>query len=138
VKAERLPGWKLRRLNAQQRRAYDLLRYGLPGAADRARAKDVLGWKPTREERLALALELLADGTPRKLVADKMGVGVEYLDRLLRQANADKASQNTGRCRDFSRPSDASKGSGHPGRRPPLEGFASVADLDAWLEAGQP
>jgi hypothetical protein len=136
VKAERLPAWALRRLNAEQRRAYDLLRYGDATPADRARAKDVLGWRPTGEERLALARELLADGLPRRQAAEAMGVGVRYLDRLLRTAGTRRDAPKTPPVsRGFVGLSDTAKGIAlQRGARPPLEGFASVAELDAWLE----
>jgi hypothetical protein len=141
VKAERLPGWALRRLNAEQRQAYDRLRWENPGLADRARAKLVLGWKRTREETVALAAELLAEGLLPAAVADRLGV----TDRHMRRIAADLR-------REGSEPPENRVANPHPqrpradttcepnpvvppaGARPPIGGFATVADLDAWLE----
>jgi hypothetical protein len=75
--------WRFRCLNDDQRAALDLLRWYSPGPAERARAKNVLGWRRTREETIALAQELLAEGRILLAAANELGVGARYLRRLL-------------------------------------------------------
>jgi hypothetical protein len=82
-KVERLPMWRFRRFNEEQRRAYDRLRWHQPGAVERARLKKVLGWRRTQEETTALAQELLEDGLVLAAVADELGVSDRYLRRVL-------------------------------------------------------
>jgi hypothetical protein len=84
-KAERLPRWRFRRFNEEQRRAYDRLRWYHPGPAERARLKTVLGWRRTREETVALAEELLDRGRVLPAIAAELGVSDRYLRRLLRE-----------------------------------------------------
>lgn len=100
-KAERLPRWAFRRLSDKQKEAHNRLLWYSPGLAERARLKQVLGWRRTQDETIALAQELLAGGRGRLEVAGIIGVGVRYLDRLLQgcptsRNSAEKASM----CRD--------------------------------------
>jgi hypothetical protein len=87
TRADRFPMWRFRRLNDEQRVALDLLRWYSPGPADRARAKNMLGWRRTREETIALAQELLAEGRILLAVANELGVGTRYLGRLLAEVS---------------------------------------------------
>ena len=73
-------------MSAAQREAYYDLRWRPCGPAERARLKKTLGWKRTREETIALALELLEEGRNVLAIADLLGVGDRYLTRLLDQA----------------------------------------------------
>jgi hypothetical protein len=93
-KVARLPMWRFRLLDAEQRKAYDQLRWHRPGPAERARLKGVLGWRRTREETLALAHELLDDGRMIATVSDDLGVSRRYLRRLL--AEESRTSENGG------------------------------------------
>lgn len=83
TKVDRLPRWRLARMNREQREAYDRLRWHRPGPAESARLKVVLGWRRTREETLALADELLGKGLLERVVADRLKVSHRYLHRLL-------------------------------------------------------
>jgi hypothetical protein len=47
-------------------------------AASRAEAKTLLGWKRTREETIALAVELRARGRLISAIADHVRVGDRY------------------------------------------------------------
>ncbi len=82
-KAERLPRWRFRRLTPEQREAYNRLRWYSPGPAERARLKEVLGWRRTRVETVALAHELLEHGLIERAVAVHLDVSDRYLRRLL-------------------------------------------------------
>jgi hypothetical protein len=90
VKAERFPRWRLARMNAVQLDAYNRLRWYSPGPAERARLKLVLGWKRSREETIALALELRGEGRCDLAIADELGVSDRYLGRLLEQVRDDE------------------------------------------------
>ncbi len=52
-KAQRFPKWAFRRLNSQQREAFDRLRWGRPGPADRARLRAYPGWAAAASARRA-------------------------------------------------------------------------------------
>jgi hypothetical protein len=140
VKAERLPTWAFRRLNTQQREAYNLLRYYSPGPAERARLKQVLGWRRTREETIALARELLADGLMIGVVADRCGIGRRYLARLLEQAeNGSPTPENTpdkplNQAAVLAVTRETGIDSRPARQRPPAQGFATFSELDRWLE----
>jgi hypothetical protein len=82
-KAERLPRWAFRLLNEEQKEAHNRLLWYGPGPAERARLKQVLGWRRTRVETAALADELLEQGLAGRVVADRLGVSDRYLHRLL-------------------------------------------------------
>ena len=86
MKADRVPRWQERRMSAAQREAYNELRWHPCGPAKRARLKNTLGWKRTREETVALALELRGEGRGNLAIADELGVSDRYLVRLLDQA----------------------------------------------------
>ena len=79
---DRLSARADRRLRPEQRQAVDLLRYGGPGPADRGEAKTTLGWRRTREETRAFARALLDAGMVRSAVADRLGVDLDYLNRV--------------------------------------------------------
>jgi hypothetical protein len=85
VKVDRIPRWQFRRMSAAQREAYNDLRWRPCGPAERARLKKTLGWKRTREETIALALELFDEGRIVLATADVLGVSDRYLARLLAQ-----------------------------------------------------
>jgi hypothetical protein len=85
VKADRVARRQLRRMTQAQRDAYERLRWHPCGPAERARLKRTLGWKRSREETIALALELRAEGRSDLAIADDLGVGDRYLTRLLDQ-----------------------------------------------------
>lgn len=86
-KAERLPRWAFRRLSSEQKEAHNQLLWYGPGPADRARLKQVLGWRRTRTETISLATELLEQGLMESVVAGKLGVSHRYLHRLLEAEN---------------------------------------------------
>jgi hypothetical protein len=66
--------------------ALNRLRWYSPGPAERARLKQTLGWGRGREETIALARELLAQGgLSRADVAKELNVDARYLDRLLKR-----------------------------------------------------
>jgi hypothetical protein len=67
-----------------------LTRSGRAGAAE----EEVLGWKRTREETIALAEELLAEGRMVSVVAEDLGVGERYLQRLLESPTPRKRPRN--------------------------------------------
>jgi hypothetical protein len=85
VKVDRVPRWQLRRMSAAQREAYNDLRWLPCGPAERARLKKTLGWKRTREETIALALEIRGEGRGNLAIADELGVSDRYVVRLLDQ-----------------------------------------------------
>ncbi len=85
VKVDRLTASTFRRLTDEQKVAYDRLRWHSPGPGERARLKIVLRWRRTREETVALACELLAEGLMLQVVADRVGVDHRYLKRVLSQ-----------------------------------------------------
>jgi hypothetical protein len=93
-KAERLPISRLRHLKPEQREAVDRLAWYSPGPAQRARLKKTLGWKRTKEETLAWARELLAEGRMVAPIARELGVEARYLKRLLQES---ETPQNGGR-----------------------------------------
>ena len=79
------------RLSPEQKKAVDLLEFGdprlefsNPSAAERGRAKTVLGWKRTREETLAYAVELLEAGMVQAAIAIRLDVSDRYLRELLK------------------------------------------------------
>jgi hypothetical protein len=82
TKADRLPGWRFRRLNDAQKEAYNQLAWYNPGPAERARLKKVLGWRRTRTETICLAAELFERGLVERAVANELGVSVGYLRKL--------------------------------------------------------
>jgi hypothetical protein len=94
-KAERLPRWAFRRLNDEQKEAHNQLLWYRPGPAKRARLKQVLGWRRTRDETRALAVELLEQGLIEKAVDLRLEVSDRYLHRLL--AVQEPARENRGR-----------------------------------------
>jgi hypothetical protein len=75
-------------MRPEQREALDRLRWHSPGPAERARLKRVLRIRRTREETIALALELLAAGRVPGSIADELGVTARYLSRLLHPPQA--------------------------------------------------
>jgi hypothetical protein len=85
VKVDRIPRWQLRRMSAAQREAYNDLRWSPCASAERARLKKTLDWKRTREETIALALELQGEGRGNLAIADELEVSDRYLVRLLDQ-----------------------------------------------------
>jgi transposase-like protein len=138
----RVPMRRYRRLDPEQRDALDRLEFHRPGPAERARLKILLGWKRIpREERAALARELLADGMVTAAVADLLSVTDRHLRRLLAET-AEKGSDplpETAEIAEAMRPlADITSGPKVipcPGRpRPPMDGFATFQDLDRWLE----
>jgi len=138
VKADRLPRWAFARLNAEQKEAYNALRWYAPGPAERARLKLILRWKRTRDESLALALEMLAAGRSRKAVADELGVTDRHLRRLLAETGSETPEKRPANPVPMRPSADTTCeiGIGHQPRptRGPMGGFASFADLDQWLE----
>lgn len=135
-KAERLPLRAQRRLTAEQREAYDRLRWYRPGPADRARLKMVLGWKRTRDETIALALDLLGQGLLEQVVADRIGVSDRYLRRMLVEESLPPdftALDPSGHAAEVAPTCEPD--TGVPPRRPgrsPVR-FASFRELDEWL-----
>ena len=85
--SERLTRRQLARLSNRQRAAYDLLSYGARGPAERARLKIELGLRRSRVETVALACELLEAGRTRLEAATMIGIGADYLDRILEGAS---------------------------------------------------
>jgi len=130
--------WRqLKRLTPDQRDTYEHLIYWSPGPAERARLKVRLGWRRTREETLALVKELLARGLTRLQVAGELGVDVDYVDRLLKPSPTHEIEpKNPPTSRGVSGPSDGRKVIRRTAR--PIDGFASFAELDAWLERTSP
>jgi hypothetical protein len=115
TRADRFPMWRFRRLNDEQRVALDLLRWYSPSAADRARAKNALGWRRTKEETIALAQELLAEGRILLAVANELGVGARYLRRLLAGvSDLEKPPRNRPTHKGKVALTRDSKGLGHP------------------------
>jgi hypothetical protein len=138
VKADRLPRWAFRRLTAEQKDAYNELRWHGPGPARRARLKLVLGWKRTHEEAVALARELAGEGRSRKAIADHLGVTDRHLRRLLADPpdagvrTREKQPANAVAKRYRADTTCETRVDDRP--RPPAAGFANGADLDRWLE----
>ena len=136
MKADRLPRWAQRRLNAEQRAAYDRLRWHQPASAERARLKTILGWKRTREETEALATELLEQGLLERVVADRLGVSDRYLRRLVAgsQATPRIAAPDPSTHAAEVAPTCETDPALPPTRpkRSPLR-FGSFRDLDEWL-----
>lgn len=141
MKAERLPKRAVRRLSDEQRRAYDRLRWAELGPADRARCKLVLGWRRTREETVALAAELLAEGLVGAAVASKLNVSPRYL----RQVLADTSETSVLSTLDPSVQAVEMRLTGESGRLafgavprhhsvPQPRAFACFAELDAYLD----
>jgi hypothetical protein len=71
------------RLSPEQKQALDRLEWLAPGPAGRGEAKTVLGWRRTRDETVAYALELLDEGLVLAAVASRLRIGERYLRRLL-------------------------------------------------------
>ena len=80
---DRVPAWKVRRMTAAQRQAFDRLRWHDPPPAERARLKRTLGMRRTREETLALLRELLDKRMVRAAILDELGCTDRHLRRLL-------------------------------------------------------
>ena len=141
VKVDRLTASAFRRLTDEQKVAYDRLRWHSPGPAERARLKIVLRWRRTREETVALARELLAEGLMLQVVADRVGVDHRYLKRVLSEVGeAEKAPR-----KPFVHAADLALTCETDVAIPPTKvatsersscprRFASLRDLDAWLE----
>jgi hypothetical protein len=124
---------KLRRLSRDQRDAYDLLVYGNPGPAERARLKIRLGWRRTRAETIALVDELLAAGRTRLQIAGELGVDAGYVDRLLKPSPTPEIDpKKDSISRGVSGPSEPPKVIGRPSA--PIDGFHTFAELDEWLD----
>lgn len=145
-KVERVPAWRLRRLNVEQRAAVDRLRWHDPPPAERARLKMLLGWRRTRVETVALARELLAGGMLPMAAADALEVGDRYLRRLLAAdrveaglgpAETDPANPHRQRAQ-VALTRESGTDARPARRRPPTAGFASFRDLDRWLDEAAP
>jgi hypothetical protein len=135
-KIERLPRWSLKRMTVEQRAAYDVLRWQSPVPAERARLKLVLGWKRTYEETVALATELRAQGLMDSAIADELRIGDRYLRRLLKTGvhPSENVPANPHQQRAEVAPTgESDTGIQVAGRTAPIDGFPSLADLDAWL-----
>lgn len=136
MKADRLPRWAQRRLTAEQREAYDRLLWHRPRPAERARLKMVLGWKRTRDETTALALDLVDQGLIERVVADRLGVSDRYLRRLLtvEATTPENAPPDTNVHAAEVAPTCETEVVVPPARpsRSPLR-FRSFDDLDHWL-----
>jgi hypothetical protein len=145
VKADRLPAWKVRRLSPDEKAAVDRLRWYSPAPAERASLKRLLGWKRTHEETMALLAELLNRGMARSAIRDELGCTDRHLRRLLSEIDAEQVPEAENRTRkafaglEKTDITCESETGAHPlgpatRSRPPAQGFASVADLDRWLE----
>jgi hypothetical protein len=99
------------RLTPAQKEAVDLLQWYSPNAAERGAAKTVLGWRRSREETLAYALELVGQGLGLAAVADRLRVSDDYLHRVL---NPEKQGRNRSIHPARSGLTDRGKVIGHP------------------------
>jgi hypothetical protein len=140
MKAERVPRWRVSRMNAAQLDAYDRLRWYSPGPAERARLKATLGWKRTRQETIALALELRVEGRGDLAIADELGIGDRYLTRLLEQVrDHEKTRRNPSIHTAEMAPTCESEGSVSPGRpgRQMYGGDAATYDFQTALRGAE-
>ncbi len=139
MKANRLPRRVVKRLSDAEHRALDELRFGSPDAARRGELKTQLGWRRTREETIAYAQALLARGMIITAVASRLNIERRYLARALNDdATPDlvprKPASGVGKtATNLQTPTRDSRRGNLPA---PAAGFASFAELDAWLEAG--
>jgi hypothetical protein len=92
-KADRISSGQLRAMRVSQRTAALKLRDDCLGPAERAREKQALGWRRTREETLALVRQLIAAGRREGVVAREAGVSLHYLRRLLKEQGEDAEDQ---------------------------------------------
>jgi hypothetical protein len=137
VKAARFPRRLAKRLAEDERRALDELRFSTPGPARRAELKTVLGWRRTREETIAFAQGLLAEGRSIRFAARKLDVEPRHLSAVLKEVGTSenatrKPSNHAGKsATKWQTPTRSSSREPLPA---PAAGFRSFADLDAWLE----
>jgi DNA invertase Pin-like site-specific DNA recombinase len=111
-KLDRLSARAYGRLTPEKRQAADLLEWRTSPAADRGRAKSILGWRPTREETVAYARELIAGGLMASAVADRLQVSDRSLKRVLNPKN--QARNRAAQAKKFGLP-DSGKVADHPG-----------------------
>ena len=83
----RLNSRQRRWMTRKQRQAYEQLDWNRTSPAESARLKLILGWRRTREETVALAVERLDEGLLERVVADRLGVSIRYLRQLHRNVN---------------------------------------------------
>ncbi len=127
-------------MNSQQREAYDRLRWHHPSPAERSRLKLALGWRRTREETTAHVAELAAAGMVKAAIIDEVGISDRYLRSITstRGDSPDLCPANPHHHRAVSELTCETGPTAQPGRSSaPLDGFATFADLDAWLASSQ-
>lgn len=123
---DRIPQRRLKKLTEAQRRAYDLLVYANPGPSERCRAKVALGLRCSREEHLALTVELLSRDVSVAALADTLAVTDRSARRLVAEARSEGLTfENRPDLRLNHEPSaditDSPKGTTCPGPRPGWE-----------------
>jgi hypothetical protein len=134
TKAERFPRRRIRRLTDEQRRALDELQFSHPGPARRGELKTVLGWKRTREETIAFALDLIDKGMIVSAVAGRLDVETRYLRNLLKRDATPENGHRKPSVHAGESATNVQTPTGESSRGLGPVFFRSFADLDRWLE----